>query len=384
MSAQAIENPFAVAKRETTAMTESTAQRETQEVQAMMVIAKRFPRDQVQAMDRILQACARPSLAEGALYSYGRGGADITGPSIRLAEAIAQAWGNFQFGIREIDQRQGESTVEAFAWDLESNTRQVKVFQVPHRRHTSNGSYPLTDPRDIYEAVANQGARRMRACILGMIPGDVIEAAVRQCDVTLNTHADTSPEAISKMVEAFGAFGVTKDQIERRIQRRIDSITPALMVQMKKIYASLRDGMSGPAEWFPALAEVASGDAPKSRTEALRNKLASKGQDERGAAPAAGKKADAGPKQGSGVAGSATGSQANSGAPDAGGDFVPLVDLLFEALSDASTVADLDAIAERAATLADEDERHAVVTEIAKRYKALADAAPVGGKGGAK
>ena len=32
---------------------------------------------------------------------------------------MAQAWGNMQFGIRELDQRNGESTVQAFAWDVE-------------------------------------------------------------------------------------------------------------------------------------------------------------------------------------------------------------------------------------------------------------------------
>lgn len=251
-----VASPFgAVKKYSGGAVAESHSQREMQEVQAMMVIAKRFPRDQIEAMDRILQACARPTLAEGALYSYSRGGSEVTGPSIRLAEAIAQTWGNLQFGIRELDQRNGESTVEAFAWDLETNTRQVKVFQVPHVRHTRQGQKKLEDPRDIYELVANQGARRLRACILGVIPGDVIESAVKQCDVTLKTSADTSPEAVKKMVEAFEPFGVSKEMIEKRIQRRIDAVTPALMVQMKKIYASLRDGMSGPSDWFDGVEE---------------------------------------------------------------------------------------------------------------------------------
>lgn len=83
-------NPFSQSKVQTNVVAESSAQREAQEVQAMMVIAKRFPRDPVQAMDRILQACTRPTLAEGALYTYGRGGTDVTGPSIRLAETLAQ------------------------------------------------------------------------------------------------------------------------------------------------------------------------------------------------------------------------------------------------------------------------------------------------------
>lgn len=247
------ENPFGnqVAQASgANAMSDAEQQRGIAEIQASMVIAKKFPRDQVMAMDKILTACTRPSLAEGALYSYSKGGSEVTGPSIRLAEAIAQSWGNMQFGIRELDQRDGESTVEAYAWDVENNTRQVKVFQVPHLRFTKKGSYKLEDPRDIYELVANQGARRLRACILGVIPGDVIEGAVRQCEITLSTSADTSPEAIKKMVAAFGEFGVTSEMIQQRIQCRLEAIRPAQIVQMKKIYASLRDGMSGPAEWF--------------------------------------------------------------------------------------------------------------------------------------
>ena len=242
------------------AMIDTEGQRAIQEVQAAMIIAKRFPRDIKSALDRILNSCTRTSLAEQALYTYSRGGTDISGPSIRLAEAVAQQWGNLQFGIRELEQRDGESTVEAFAWDLETNTRQVKVFQVPHERHTRKGTTKLTDPRDVYELVANQGARRLRACILGVIPGDVIDEAVRQCDVTLSASADTSPDAQKKIIDAFAAYKVTKAQIEKRIQRRIDAITPAQVISLRKILISMRDGMSGPEDWFEAESSAQTGE----------------------------------------------------------------------------------------------------------------------------
>lgn len=247
-------NPFQ-ATGQTTAMVQTGSAREESEVQSMMVIAKRFPRDPVQAVDRILQACTRQTLAEGALYSYNRGGSEITGPSIRLAEALATAWGNLQFGIRELEQRNGESTVEASAWDLETNTRQVKVFQVKHERHTKQGAKKLTDPRDVYELVANQGARRLRACILGVIPGDVTEAAVQQCEVTLAAQADTSPEGVKKLTDAFAKFGVTTDAIVKRLGNRLDAIRPAQILQLRKIYTSIKDGMSAPGDWFEAAAE---------------------------------------------------------------------------------------------------------------------------------
>ena len=64
--------------------------RAAQEVQAAMVIAKKFPRDAIQAEKRILDACKRKLLAENAMYVYPRGGTTIEGPSIRLAEVLAQ------------------------------------------------------------------------------------------------------------------------------------------------------------------------------------------------------------------------------------------------------------------------------------------------------
>lgn len=246
-------NPFGgtnIAQASGNALIETESQRAIQEVQAAMTIAKKFPRDSIEAMERILNACTRPTLAETALYSYPRGGQEVTGPSIRLAETVAQEWGNMQFGIRELSQFNGESTVEAFAWDVQTNTRQVKVFQVPHIRHTRQGQKRLSDPRDIYEMVANQGARRLRACILGVIPGDVIEAAVNQCHVTQSANVDTSAEALKKFLEYFSKFNVTQEMIEERLGMRWESVRPAQILQLKKIYQSLRDGMSKPDDWF--------------------------------------------------------------------------------------------------------------------------------------
>lgn len=255
-----IMNPFAngqaIQKQAPNAIAEASQQREIAEVQAAMVIAKRFPRDPIAAMDKILQACTRPSLAEGALYSYTRGGSEVTGPSIRLAEVAAQCWGNVQFGIRELEQRSGESTVEAFAWDVETNTRQTKVFQVRHERHSKKGVSRLEDPRDVYELVANQGARRLRACILGVIPGDVIEAAAKQCELTMKASAKTDADSMKALLEAFASVGVTKQQIEKRIQCRLDAIRPAQVVHLRKIFASLRDGMSNTGDWFDGQAKA--------------------------------------------------------------------------------------------------------------------------------
>lgn len=230
---------------------ETQTARESQEVQAMMVIAKRFPRDPIDAMDRIIKSCTRQTLAQSAVYSYPRGGQSVEGPSIRLAETLAQEWGNIQYGIRELSQSNCESTVEAFAWDIQTNTRQVKVFQVPHVRYSKKGKQILTDPRDIYEVVANNGARRLRACILGVIPGDVIEAAMEQCSITLKANADVSIDGLKKIASIFQEnFNVTQEMIGKRYQCKFEALRPAQVIQLRTIYQSMKDGMSQPRDWF--------------------------------------------------------------------------------------------------------------------------------------
>lgn len=246
--------------------------REMAEAVSAMQMAQMFPRDVVAARDRILNACTRLELAKTACYTYNRGGTDVTGPSIRLAEMLAQNWGNMTFGVRELEQRNGESTCEAFAWDMQTNTRQTKVFQVPHVRHTRNGDKMLTDPRDIYELVANNGARRLRACILGVIPGDVVEEAVAACDVTLATKYEATPERIKAMLEKFAELGVTKEQIEARIQCHIEAVKPAQLANLGKIYNSIRDGMSKADDWFGANSEAATQPKPEPK-KGLRDAL---------------------------------------------------------------------------------------------------------------
>lgn len=240
------------------------AQRAVAEVQARMMIARSNPRNPRRAVDMILQDCQRIGLAEDAEYAYSRGGTEISGPSIRLAEAIAARWGNIASGIKEINRGAGYSECVAYAWDLESGYYDERQFQVRHWRDTKKGGYALEDERDIYELIANMGQRRKRAVLLTVLPGDVVDAARQQCAVTLKAKADTTPEGVSKMIAAFGEYGVSKEQIEQRLQRRIDSIQPAQMVGLKRIYASLRDGMSEPGDWFePVPVAGAKNEAPR-------------------------------------------------------------------------------------------------------------------------
>lgn len=232
--------------------TEMMVSRQAQEVQAAMVIAKRFPRDEYAAYNKIMTSCKRPKLAKDATYTYPRGGTQVTGPSIRLAEAIAAGWGNIDYGVIELEQKAGESQMMAYAWDLETNTRRTMIFNVKHERHTKKGANALNDPRDIYELTANNGARRVRACILGVIPGDVVDAALEQCQKTL-VDGETKPlqDSIREMLAYFkDQHQVSQEMIEKYIGWKAESFSIQDVIKLRGVAKSLKDGMAKREDYF--------------------------------------------------------------------------------------------------------------------------------------
>jgi hypothetical protein len=291
-----IESPFANQQARTAlAETSGAAQaqaREMAEMQTKFLMAERFPRDERKAMDGVLNTFSRKTMAEMACYAFAKGGSNVSGLSVHSMQAIAQQWGNMEFGWVEVSRGTSAdgvpfSEVRAFAWDLQSRVCRPLQFIVRHWRDTKAGGYKLKDEREIYELCANMAQRRVRSCLEAVIPRDVQEAAEQQAAATLRASADTSPEAMGKMLAAFGPFGVTKDHIEKRIQRRMDAIEPAQVVMLKRIYASLRDEMSTAAEWFDMGEAPPPADAAGS-LDAVRAAAAAKKGKPAAAKPAAG------------------------------------------------------------------------------------------------
>ncbi len=240
------------------------------EVQAGIVVAQMRPRDENGAYLRIIKSCKRKSLAEQATYAFPRGGKMVTGPSIRLAEEIARHWGNITYGLRELARKNGASEIEAFAWDLETNTRVTRQFQMNHIRDTKQGPKAITDERDIYEYVASMGQRRVRACILEIIPGDIVDAAEAECKKTLEAGGGAPMEdRIRSMLAAFDGFGVTKAMIEKRIGHKVEAIIPQELVTLQQVYQSIKDGVAKRDAFFDLTAteQAEAQKAPEPSTE---------------------------------------------------------------------------------------------------------------------
>jgi predicted nucleic acid-binding protein len=239
------------------------------EIQASILSAKHFPRDEVAVLDKAIKIAKNKAFAESALYEYTKGG-KVEGLSIRAAEMLINLWGNSRFGIRELEQKKGESILNAYCHDLQTNTYTEKIFTVKHERDKSDGNESLTKQRDIYENNANLGARRLRACILANIPSFITEAVADEVKRTLRSSTEPLADRAQTMLAVFSDFGITKDQIEKRLGHKIEAITENEMLTLRKIYNAINDGYQGPEAYFKPEEKrrEATASAPQTQAEA--------------------------------------------------------------------------------------------------------------------
>lgn len=221
------------------------------EVQARILAAKKFPRNEALAYQRIIEACQRKEFCEGATYMFGRGGASVSGLSIRAAEEFARLWGNIDAQIIELSRKNGVSEMKAIAFDLETNVSNSKIFTVEHVRDTRSGRTQLTDARDVYEMNANLGSRRLRACILALLPEWVLDAAEAQIKKTLAGQTDVPlPDRIARMLTLFSNYGITAAHIEARAGKKIGDFFPEDLAEYVAVFNSIKDGMAKASDFF--------------------------------------------------------------------------------------------------------------------------------------
>lgn len=235
-----------------THVTQATAveqARAVAEVAAAVQVAQQCPRAPQRAWAEMKEACSRLSLAEMAFYKVPSRG---QGPSVHLARELLRIWGNADAGVHELsrDDARGMSEIRAYAWDQQTNVRQSRTFQVPHRR--MGGGAQLTDLTDIYLNNQNIGARAVRECIFAILPRDFTAEAQALCRKTIE-HGDgvPLPERISNMLTKFREVGVTVARIETKVGRKRGQWTAADVAELAITYGSIARNETTADDEFP-------------------------------------------------------------------------------------------------------------------------------------
>lgn len=234
------------------------------EIQSAIIVAKKFPRNEVSCFQKLMLAASRPSFAEDATYDFPRGTNDdgtkkiISGPSVNLAREAARIWGNIRFGLYVVRDDDDTRLIRGWAWDVESNVKnefdddfkkliQRKVKDGPNKGETR---WVEPDERDLRELTNRRGAILVRNALLQVMPKDLIEDALFKCSETLEKEAGENPEAVRKrLLVDLGAINVTVEHIEKALGHPFAQCTPAELTNLRAICNSIRDGNSTWAEY---------------------------------------------------------------------------------------------------------------------------------------
>jgi hypothetical protein len=247
VTSNAIERPITPAPDHVGQATAIEQSRAAAEVAAAVHVAQQNPRDMQRALYEMRESCRQPRLAEKAFFRYSRAGSQVTGATVHLARELARCFGNVQYGIAELrrDDAGGYSEMQAYAWDVERNTRSAQIFVVPHVRDTKQGRKPLVDLRDVYENNANMGARRLRAAIWSILPPWFVDEAEELCNRTLvDGGGKPLAQRVGDALKAFEGKGVTRAQLEQKLGRSSTRWTEHDVAQLLVIFKSLDRGES--------------------------------------------------------------------------------------------------------------------------------------------
>ncbi|WP_078316030.1 hypothetical protein [Mycobacterium sp. D16Q16] len=249
--------PVGAAPRTAVSQATSVEQsRAVAEVQSAVIVAQQIPRDLQRAEAEMRDACSRMAMAKQAFYRVPNRG---TGPSVHLLRELARIWGNTQYGVNELarNDTKGESEIQSWAWDVQTNTRSNRTFIVPHARMAKGRREELTDLGDITNNNSNAGARAVRECISAILPKWFTELAQDICKATLeNGEGEPLPARIDKMIAAFRAINITEAQMETKLGKKRGAWDAGDVAQMGITYTSItRDGFDK-AEMFPPVAGV--------------------------------------------------------------------------------------------------------------------------------
>lgn len=270
-------------------------------IQAAYIMALQRPRRELDARDRILTACKRSEFAGRAEFSRPMGKKKdengrwvdnyVKGPSIRFAELALREWGNIISEAQVLYEDDDVRRVRVSVLDLESNAQFTKDIQlrktierrskkgreddvIGERKNSYNETVYILHATDdeLYVKEAAWVSKVLRNEGLRLIPTDIIEEGMRVARQTAAKQVYQDPEAEKKrLVDAFSSIGVRPAELERYLGHKLDTISPAELVNLRTVYQSIRDNESAWTDYVENQNAAASGGRKKATQGTVSN-----------------------------------------------------------------------------------------------------------------
>lgn len=229
--------------------------------------AKKYPRSIAQFRKEALSmATLDQETAASCFYSLPRGGKPIEGPSVRLAEICAAAWGHIHASTTIFEIGQKEVIARAVAWDMQSNLR----IGVENRRRIVNKNGGRFNDDMILVTCNAALSIALRNAIFRIIPGAYVNSVYLAAMKVARGDQKTLAARRSDMILAFGKMGITPEKLFSVVEANdIEDIGLENLVTLGGIYNAIKDGAETIEAFFPE-------EKPEDRKRTLTEKIQGK------------------------------------------------------------------------------------------------------------
>lgn len=233
------------------------------EVESQLDAAHRYPRKIKTFIDEANAMVSRSvDVASMCFYSLPRDGKQIMGPSVRLAEIAASAYGNLHVGARPLEVGENDTvcTAQGVAWDLQKNLR-VTVEKT--RRITGKTGRRFSDDMVIVTQNAASSIA-LRDAIFRVIPRAYIDEIYKRARAVAVGDVKAIGERRVSVTNRLMQMGATMERILAALGRTdLETITAEDLEKLIGLGTAIKDGQTTVDEAFPELPKTAPELAPE-------------------------------------------------------------------------------------------------------------------------
>lgn len=239
------------------------------EIDMQIATAKKYPRSiQKFRQDALSMATSDIETASSCFYKLKRSGkmgtSIIEGPSVRLAEICASAWGNVRYGARIVEDNGKEVIAQGVCHDLEKN---VSTTIEVSRRITNKDGKRYSD--DMVQVTKNAACSiALRNAIYKTIPFTYAKQIYEQAKLAAIGDVKTIGERRQSMVKAFSQISVSVEQLLDLVEKKsLEDVGIAEIETLIGVFNAIKEGDSTIDEQF--------GNKKQTIEDPFQNELAS-------------------------------------------------------------------------------------------------------------
>jgi len=202
--------------------------------------AKQYPRSVTKAKQEALSlATLDEKMAAGCIYAFKRGGKLIDGPTVRLAEIMAHAWGNLRIDADTVAEDRTHVTAVGTCFDLEKN---VAVRITVKRRITDRNGQRFNE--DMIGVTSNAAiAIALRNAIFKVIPYAITQEIYGAARTASLGEGGTITQKRQNSIDWFGKLGVKPEQLFEILGvKGLDDIGEDQLITLRGLRTAIQDG----------------------------------------------------------------------------------------------------------------------------------------------